>query len=135
LPSTTRLKNSGSPGDASMNAFPKIRTAIPLRRYQYGEYAVTVLGEIESADGHAYQLVAAFVKEGEAEPHLFVVSELPPPSERVANAHALRVISSVMDEVMDVDERWRRPDDFAEQALQLGAQILGLEQEVPYPLG
>ena len=47
----------------------------------------------------------------------------------------LRVVNSVMDEVMDIDERWRRIDEFAEQALQLGAQMLGLEQEVPYQLG
>jgi len=118
-----------------MNTFPKIRTAIPRRRYQYGDYAVTVLGDIESADDHAYQLVAAFVKEGEAEPQMYVVSELPPIAERAGRAYALRVISSVMDEVMDVDQRWRRLDDFTEQALQLGAQMLGLEQEVPYPLG
>lgn len=118
-----------------MNAFPKIRTAIPLRRYQYGDYAVTLLGEIESADGHAYQFVAAFVKEGESEPQMYVVSELPPRAERVGTGHALRVLSNVMDEVMDVDERWRRLDDFAEQALQFGSQMLGLEQEVPYQLG
>lgn len=130
-----RSKNSDSPTLIDMNTFPKIRTAIPRRRYQYGDYAVTVLGDIESADEHAYQLVAAFVKEGDSEPQMYVVSELPPAAERVGGAHALRVISSVMDEVMDVDERWRRLDDFAEQALQLGAQMLGLEQEIPYPLG
>ena len=118
-----------------MNAFPRIRTAIPLRRYQYGDYAVTLLGEIESADGHAYQFVAAFVQEGESEPQMYVVSELPPPAERVSGGHMLRVVNSVMDEVMDIDERWRRIDEFAEQALQLGAQMLGLEQEVPYQLG
>ena len=47
---------------------------------------------------------------------------------------ALRVITSVMDEVMDVDDRWRNLDDYVEQTLQLGSQILGLEQEIPYRL-
>jgi len=45
------------------------------------------------------------------------------------------VITKAMDEVMDVDNRWRNLDDYVEQALQLGAQMLGLEQEIPYQLG
>ena len=118
-----------------MNEFPKIRTAIPQRRYQYGDYSVTVLGEIESGDGHDYRFVAAFVKEGEAQPQLFVVSEKLQAGQATAGGQALRVISNVMDEVMDVDNRWRNLDDYVDQALQLGSQILGLEQEIPYRLG
>ena len=47
-----------------MNAFPKIKTAIPQRRYQYGDYLVTVLGEIESGDDRDYRFVAAFRQRG-----------------------------------------------------------------------
>jgi hypothetical protein len=39
-----------------------------------------------------------------------------------------------MDQVMDVDGRWARLPDFTDQALQLGSQILGLEQETAYLL-
>ena len=46
-----------------------------------------------------------------------------------------RLINSSMDEVRDVDARWARRDDFSGQALEMGAQLLGLDQETPYPLG
>ena len=62
-----------------MSGFPKIQRAIPQRRYQYGEYAVTVLGDIESGDGRDYRFIAAFVREGESQPRLFVASERLPP--------------------------------------------------------
>lgn len=117
-----------------MTELPKIRTAIPQRRYQYGEFGVTVLGDIESGDGRDYRFVAAFVREGEAQPRLFVVSERPPASVPGEGSHVLRVINSAMDEVMDRDDRWGRLGDFADQALLMGAQLLGLEQETPYPL-
>lgn len=118
-----------------MNAFPRIQTAIPQRRYQYGDFAVTFLGDIESGDGRDYHFVAAFVREGESQPRLFVVSERQPPGERGQGSHALRVINSALDEVMEIDDRWSRIDEFATQALEIGAQLLGLEQETPYPLG
>mgnify|MGYP001816753250 FL=1 len=117
-----------------MNNLPKIQRAIPQRRYQYGDYAVAVLGEVESADAHDYQFVAAFVREGEAQPRLYVVSERLPPGQRERGSHALRVINSAMDEIMDVDGRWARQTDFVDQALMLGSQLLGLEQDTPFPL-
>lgn len=118
-----------------MSAFPQIGTAIPQRRYQYGDYGVTILGEIESRDDREYQFIAAFVKEGEGQPRLFIVAERTPPVERERGSHRLRVINNSMDEVMDVDARWARLSDFSEQALEMGSQLLGLEQETPYPLG
>jgi hypothetical protein len=117
-----------------MHSFPRIKTAIPQRRYQYGDYSVTVLGEVESGDGHDYRFVAAFVKEGETLPQLFVVSEKLSSEQSATGGYALRVITKVMDEIMDVNDRWRNLDDYVEQTLRLGAQMLGLEQEIPYQL-
>lgn len=117
-----------------MSEFPKIRTAIPQRRYQFGEYGVTVLGDVESADERDYHFVAAFIKEGEQQPQLYIVSERLPPGQRDQGSHALRVINSVMDEVMDTGSRWGNVGEFAEQALEMGGQLLGLEKDTPYPL-
>ena len=117
-----------------MSSFPKIRTAIPQRRYQYGDFTVTVLGEVESGDTRDYQYVAAFIRDGDAQPQLFVVSQRLPPGEREKGSHALRVINSAMDEVMDIDARWARLGEFTDQALQMGSQLLGLEQDTPFPL-
>jgi hypothetical protein len=117
-----------------MPEFPKIQRAIPQKRYQYGDYAVAVLGDIESGDARDYRFVAAFVPDGESQPRLYVACERAAPDQRARGAYALRVVNSAMDEVMDVDDRWGRLDEFCTQALQLGAQLLGLEQETPYPL-
>lgn len=118
-----------------MSQFPKIRTAMPQRRYRYGDFAVTLLGEVDSADGRDYEFLMAFVRDGEAQPQLFVAAERLPPGQRADGSHRLRVINSAMDEIMAVDSRWGLRDPFAEQALQIGAQLLGLEQETVYPLG
>jgi hypothetical protein len=117
-----------------MNSFPKIKTAIPQRRYRYGDYLVTVLGEIESGDDRDYRFVTAFVKDGETQPQLYVVSERLPSGDSTSGSHALRLINSSMDEVMDVGNRWQHLSDYVDQALKLGSQLLGLEQEVPYQL-
>ena len=118
-----------------MNGFPKIATAIPQRRFSYGSYAVTILGEIEAADGGEYRFIGAFVREGEAQPRLYVVSERTPRAQRASGGFQLRVINSAMNEVMDIDDRWGHLGDFSDQALQIGAQMLGLDDETAYPLG
>lgn len=113
---------------------PKITTAIPQQRYQYGDYAVTILAEITSGDDREYEFIAAFVREGEADPQLFIASEKLPPGQREQGTHALRLINSAMDEVMEVGGRWGRIGEFRDQAMKMGEQMLGLEQETPYPL-
>jgi hypothetical protein len=117
-----------------MPTFPKVQTAIPQHRYQYGDYGVTILGEIESGDGHDYAFLAAFVHDGEAQPRLYIASERLPPGQRDAGTHALRLINAAMDEVMETGSRWGQLGEFTEQALKMGAQMLGLEQETPYQL-
>ena len=112
-----------------MADFPHIQTAIPHRRYHYGDYSVTVLGDVQSGDDRDYVYVAAFVREGEAQPRLFVTAE------RTQGGTALRVVNATMDEILDVDPRWAKLEDLCEQALQTGAQLLGLEKETPYLLG
>lgn len=117
-----------------MSELPKIQRAIPKRRYQVGEYGVTLLGEIESPDPVDYVHLLAFVREGESQPTLFVCAERCPPAERDAGSHRLRVINRAMSEVIDTSDRWRDPDAFADEALQVGMQALGLSQETPYRL-
>ncbi len=117
-----------------MADFPKIQTAIPQHRYRYGDFGVTILGEIESGDDRDYTFLAAFVHEGEAHPRLYIASEKLPPGQRDAGTHALRLINSAMDEVMETGSRWGQLSEFSDQALKMGAQMLGLEQETPYQL-
>ena len=116
-----------------MSDFPAIKRAVPLQRYQVGEYGATLLGEVDSGDGIDYRFILAFVEEGAAKPSFFVCSE------RVGSAESggacqIRVISSAMSEVLGVSDAWKDADSFLTEALKLGMQALGLTSEQPYRL-
>ena len=108
---------------------PIIRSAIPKRRYQIGDHAVSLLGEIESGDARTFQYILAFVALGKSEPCLYVLSELSPPREADLGRYRLRLVNETLSEVMDSDDRWGDLETFAEQALKLGIQALGLQRE------
>jgi hypothetical protein len=112
-----------------MSNFPSIHTAIPKQRYQYGEYSISVLGEIESPDPQNYQYIMAFVPEGKSQPVLFVCSQKSFPKDRHLGSHQLRIVNQAMSEIMSTDDRWRDMDSFVAEALKLGEQILGLAGE------
>ena len=108
---------------------PVIRTAIPKRRYQIGDHSATLLGEIESGDAQAFRYLLAFVPLGQREPTLYVGAEITPPREVAQGRYRLRLITEALAEVMDSDDRWGDMDTFAEQAIKLGVQALGLQRE------
>jgi hypothetical protein len=108
---------------------PQIRTAIPKRRFQLGDYGATLLGEIESGEPRAYRYILAFVPMGRREPELYVCAEPLPAAEQADGAFRLRVVSEALSEVVDIDDRWGDLEAFAAQALRLGAQALGLQRE------
>jgi hypothetical protein len=112
-----------------MREQPQIQTAIPKHRYQIGDYAASLLGEIESGDSRAYRYILAFVPLGRKEPDLYVCAELAPPADREAGAYRLRILSETLSEVLDTGDQWGDLETFASQALKLGAQALGLQRE------
>lgn len=112
-----------------MSQFPKITRAIPRQRYQVEDYAVSVLGEIESPDPQAYHLIMAFVPDGKTEPVLYICSEKAPPNKRHDGTHQIRVINHAMSEVMDQADQWKDLDTFAAEALKMGCQLLSLAPE------
>ena len=89
---------------------PTIKTAIPKRRYQLGDHSASLLGEIESGDARHYRYILA-VRTGEREPVLYVCAAL---AERADGAYRLRVVSELMTEVVDTNDRWGELDAFAE---------------------
>jgi len=117
-----------------MVQFPKIRTAIPVRRYQLGAYTVSVLGDIESGDGTDYLLITAFVAVGDARPSLFVCAERNRPQGADEGAVRLRVINSAMSEVLGYDDAFGEVESFARESLKLGRSVLGLDQAEPVRL-
>jgi len=108
---------------------PVIKTAIPRRRYQVGDYAASLLGEIESGDARQYRYILAFVPMGKREPELYVCAEPVPPKDRAGGAYRLRLVSESLSDVLDSDDRWGDLDAFAGQALKLATQLLGLQRE------
>ena len=116
-------------------ALPKIQTAMPARRYRFGEYNVTVLQEIESPDAADYRYLMAFVRDGEAQPSTFVSCEQKPSGQREEGRFQLRIINNTLDEVLDSGNALGGLDYFCEQALKVGQQVLALQDDYPYQLG
>lgn len=110
---------------------PKITTAIPQRRYQFGEYGVTVLGEIESSDPPNYTFILALVKDGDSEPSVYVICDR---RRRGDYAYRMRLVMDGFNEVMGESDDWGSLDSFSEYALQVAAKALGLSDETPHLL-
>ncbi len=113
-----------------MNA-PKIQTAIPQRRYQFGEYTGVVLGDIESGDEVKYQYILALVREGEGRPSFYVTAEKNPRRRLHEGSHRLRVITPGLDEEIGCSDAWAELDAFCAEAFTVAAKVLGLSDEQP----
>jgi len=117
-----------------LSQFPKIQTAIPRQRFVIGDYTATILGEVESTDYPGYFFIAAFVPEGKTEPVLYICSEKNLPKDRHNGVARLRVVNQAMSEIMEVDDKWKDLHQFSEQAIKMGAEFLGLQNEQVVPL-
>lgn len=106
---------------------PEIRTAVPKRRYRVGEYQVSVLGEIDSADGIDYRYLLAALVEGESEPGLYVTAERQRPGS--GRGYAMRVIMRDGAQLIGHSDRWAELELFAADALDVVVKILGLDDE------
>ncbi len=111
-------------------AVPQIRTAIPQRRYQLGEFMVSVLGDVESSDGIEYRYIMAVARESEPQPQLFVSAE------RNGNGAGwqLRVSMAQGSQSLGGDEGLRDLDRFTTAGLEVVRKMLALEDEEPYRL-
>jgi hypothetical protein len=108
---------------------PQINTAIPLRRYQYGEFIITVLGDIDSPDPVRYRYIVAVAQEGNPQPGLFISSE------RAADgACALRVSMADGAQVLESSPAFCDLDLLVKEALQIIAGVLNLSDEMPHRL-
>ena len=111
---------------------PTIRTAIPQRRYQYGEYLVTVLGEIESSDPPNYRYILAAVKEGESEPAAYVTCER---TRRGDYDYRVKLIMEGLKDTMAEADDLGKLETFCEFALRVISSALSLGDAQALPLG
>jgi hypothetical protein len=108
---------------------PAIRTAIPVRRYSYGEFTLTVLGDIESSNNVSYVYVMAVIQGQNSEPGLYLTAE------RVAGSgYDMRIIMQDGEEIIGHSEQWADLDVFVEEALKVVSRVLNLSDEAPYQL-
>ncbi|MDH5785812.1 MAG: hypothetical protein OEZ16_09430 [Chromatiales bacterium] len=108
---------------------PQIQTAIPKRRYQLGDFGITVLGEIESGDGNQYHYLFAMVQDGQSDPCLYVSA-----IKVGGDAYTLHLSAPNMERDLDTSPAWRDLDHFCEQGISIAQQILGLKDEFPHRL-
>jgi hypothetical protein len=108
---------------------PSIVTAIPLRRYTFGEFTLTVLGDIDTRDAVNYRYILAVVQGDDPEPGLYLTAE-----QGGGDELAMRIMMRDGNEVIGHSGAWRELDVFVEEALRIVSQVLNLSDETPYQL-
>ena len=108
---------------------PNIQTAVPQRRYKYGEFTVVVLGEIESGDPINYRYILAVVREGDPEPGIYLTCE----SGRNGQQQ-IRLVMRDGAEVIAEDPAYADIEVFCAAGLDVLRQLLNLGDEEPYRL-
>ena len=113
---------------------PGITTAIPKRRYKFGDFTVVILGEIESNDCVDYQLVMAVVQGSDPDPGIYITAERSPQADADTGDYTMRIIMRDGSEVLGTSNEWKDIEVFAKEALDIVTQVLQLTDEVPYRL-
>jgi len=108
---------------------PSILTAIPLRRYKFGEFTLTVLGDIETRDEVRYRYILAVVQGEDPEPGLYLTAE-----QGAGEDLAMRVMMRDGEEVIGHSGEWRELDRFVDDSIKIVSQLLNLSDEAPYQL-
>jgi len=112
-------------------ALPIIKTAIPKRHYQFGEFSLVVLGEIESSDGISYHFLLGIIPEGKNAPELFISAEKCLPEQHETNIYQMRVLAEKASKTINKSDRWKDLDEFMQDALALVSELLNLSDERP----
>jgi len=128
---------------------PNISTAIPKQRYKFGAYTIVVLEEIESEDGVEYNYLLAGIKDGHNEPEIYISCEKAQhdtsgnhsteQGSTDKGTHIIRVFSAQLDAeqsgaIIDQSDSWGDRDAFISYGLSGFRQMLGLNDEEPYPI-
>lgn len=108
---------------------PDIKRAIPQRRYKFGEFTLVVLGDVESGDSLTYHYILAVVRDGDAEPGIYITAEA-----SAAGAAQLRLIMRDGNEVIAEDPGFGDIEVFSATGIDMLRQILNLGDEEAYRL-
>lgn len=114
-------------------ALPTIQSAIPKRRYQFGEFAITLLSDINSSDPVSYLFIAAVLREGGLKPEVYITCE--PTTSNDEYTYRIRVLSENDEHIISEDKQWHNEQKFCDYALQGIQQMFELTDETPILLG
>jgi hypothetical protein len=107
---------------------PVIRSAVPKRRYQLGDFGIVVLGEIDSGDGVDYRHVLALIRDGEDRPFFYVTAERGTGSAQRAGVR-LHVIAENGEKDLGADEAWSDLERFIDAGIGIVIRAFGIEDE------
>tara|TARA_R110002049_G_scaffold147342_1_gene310078 strand:- start:43393 stop:43740 length:348 start_codon:yes stop_codon:yes gene_type:complete len=110
-------------------ALPTIQSAIPKRRYQFGEFTITLLHDITSSDSVSYLFIVAVLREGASKPEVYITCEATTSNEE--NTYRIRVLSEQDEYIISEDRQWRHEQAFCDFALKGIQQMFELTDESP----
>lgn len=110
-------------------ALPTIQSAIPKRRYKYGEFVITLLSDIESQDTNSYLYIAAVLREGSSQPEVYITCESVTSDGK--KSYIVKVNTKDNEHIINQDTQWRHEEKFCTYALQGIQQMFELNDETP----
>lgn len=113
---------------------PDIKTAIPRRRYRFGEFNIVILGEVESGDANRYEYIAAVLREGDPEPGIYLTAEKNPPSLADEGRYGMRLIMADGSQLIRSSDDWRDLERFTADVIDVTRTLLKLQDEEPFRL-
>ena len=107
-------------------AIPHIQSALPKKRYKYGEFIVTLLTDVVSHDNVQYMYLVAVLSEGENNPQVYITYE-----QTTQNSYQTRVVSAQDEHIIASQQARMTESAFCEFALADIEQMFGLSDETP----
>jgi len=111
-------------------AAPQIKTAIPKRRYQLGEFYITVLADIVSEDPVEYRYIMAVVTNDNPTPGLFLAVE----RDSEGTPWRLRLAMPDGEQSLGSDAPWGDLEYLCREGLSILTNLLDLQDEEPHRL-
>ncbi len=113
---------------------PGIVTAVPRRRYKYGEFSMVILSDIESNDDKSYRYIMAVIRGTDPEPGVYITAERDRTAGQGSSDYNMRIVMQGGAEVIGSSSAWQDLDAFADEALGIVGRLLNLGDEEPYRL-
>ena len=110
-------------------AIPHIQSALPRKRYQFGEFSITLLTDIQSNDCENYVYILAAIRDGSTQPEVYITCEAITLDEKPT--YRVRLRSDQQEHIISTESHWGNEKKFCEFALEGIKQMFELTDEEP----